>query len=57
MDLHIAKRTFKIQSSHERRNLTAYPNYIKKSHHLLNGFFFSQCFLLTDVCQIFRFKF
>ena len=39
MDLHIAKRTFKIQSSHERRNLTAYPNNIKKSHHVLNGFF------------------
>ena len=44
MDLHIAKRTFKIQSSHERRNLTAYLNYIKKSHHVLNGFFLVSAF-------------
>ena len=45
MDLHIAKRTFKIQSSHERRNLTAYLNYTqKKSHHVLNGFFLVSAF-------------
>ena len=44
MDLHIAKRTFKIQSSHERRNLTAYANYIKKGQHVLNGFFLVSAF-------------
>ena len=50
MDLHIAKRTFKIQSSHERRNLTAYPNYIKKKSSLTERVFFESV-LSSDGCM------